>query len=112
MNYNLEKKENGVIEANIALDKEAWDKALTSAYEKNKGKYNIPGFRKGHAPRNIIEKTYGAGAFFNDAIDEVSKKLIRRHPHVFGNDLDAPNNWEDIKKQEKADEALLILDSI
>ncbi|MBR6696731.1 MAG: MazG family protein [Lachnospiraceae bacterium] len=43
-----------------------------------------------------------------DAIDEVSKKLIRRHPHVFGNDLDAPNNWEDIKKQEKKKETLVL----
>ena len=69
MNYNLERKENGIYEASIVLDAKEWDEALASAYEKNKGKFNIPGFRKGHAPRNIIEKTYGQGAFYNDAID-------------------------------------------
>ena len=71
MNYTLEKKENGVYNANITLDKESWEKALNSAYEKNKGKFNIPGFRKGHAPRNVIEQSYGKGAFMNDALDEV-----------------------------------------
>ena len=71
MQYNLEKKENGVFVANVTVEKEDWDKALNTAYEKNKGKFNIPGFRKGHAPRNIIEKTYGAGAFMNEALDEV-----------------------------------------
>lgn len=71
MKYAIEKKENGVFEAKVSVEKQDWDKALNSAYEKNKGKFNIPGFRKGHAPRNIIEKTYGAGAFMNEAIDEV-----------------------------------------
>lgn len=71
MKYTVEKKENGVYVANVNVEKQDWDKALNTAYEKNKGKFNIPGFRKGHAPRNIIEKTYGAGAFMNEAIDEV-----------------------------------------
>jgi len=69
--YNLEKKEKGVIDAKVVVDSAEWDKALNNAYEKNKGKFNIPGFRKGHAPRAIIEKTYGPGAFINEAIDEV-----------------------------------------
>ena len=71
MKYNLEKKEKGVIDAKVVVDSAEWDKALNNAYEKNKGKFNIPGFRKGHAPRAIIEKTYGPGAFINEAIDEV-----------------------------------------
>ena len=71
MKYSLEKKENGKYLANITIEKEEWDKALNAAYEKNKGKFNLPGFRKGHAPRNIIEKTYGTGAFMNEALDEV-----------------------------------------
>ena len=70
MNYNL-KKENGICEAVFVVEKQEWENALNSAYEKNKGKYNIPGFRKGHAPRNMIEKTYGAGAFINEALDDI-----------------------------------------
>ena len=92
MQYNLEKKENGVFEANVTVEKQDWDKALNTAYEKNKGKFNIPGFRKGHAPRNIIEKTYGAGAFMNEALDEVYylayTQILREHEEV--KPVDAP----------------------
>ena len=92
MQYNLEKKENGVFVANVTVEKEDWDKALNTAYEKNKGKFNIPGFRKGHAPRNIIEKTYGAGAFMNEALDEVYylayTQILRENEEV--KPVDAP----------------------
>ncbi len=92
MQYNLEKKENGVYVANITIDKDSWNKALNTAYEKNKGKFNIPGFRKGHAPRNIIEKTYGAGAFMNEALDEVYylsyTQILKEHEEV--KPVDAP----------------------
>lgn len=86
MNYDLVKKENGVFEATVKVEKDEWEQSINSAYEKNKGKYNIPGFRKGHAPRNMIEKTYGAGAFMNDALDEVYYKayttILREHEEV------------------------------
>lgn len=92
MQYNLEKKENGVYVANVTVEKQDWDKALNTAYEKNKGKFNIPGFRKGHAPRNIIEKTYGAGAFMNEALDEVYylayTQILRENTEV--QPIDAP----------------------
>ena len=92
MQYNLEKKENGVFEAKVSVSKEDWDKALNTAYEKNKGKFNIQGFRKGHAPRSIIEKTYGAGAFMNEALDEVYylayTQILREHEEV--RPVDAP----------------------
>ena len=98
MNYNLEKKENGIYSASIVLDAKEWDEALASAYEKNKGKFNIPGFRKGHAPRNIIEKTYGQGAFYNDAIDAVYYNayttILKDHAEI--KPIDAPKL--DIKK--------------
>ena len=71
MKHLVEKKENGIYEAKVSVEKEEWEKALNSAYEKNKGKYNIPGFRKGHAPKSVIEQTYGKGAFMNEALDEI-----------------------------------------
>ena len=92
MQYNLEKKENGVFVSTVTVDKQDWDKALNAAYEKNKGKFNVPGFRKGHAPRNIIEKTYGVGAFMNEALDEVYymayTQILREHEEV--KPVDAP----------------------
>ena len=71
MKHVIEKKENGIYEAKVSVEKEEWEKALNSAYEKNKGKFNIPGFRKGHAPKSVIEQTYGKGAFMNEALDEI-----------------------------------------
>ena len=100
MNYELTKKENGLFEASISFDKTEWDNALNASYEKNKGKYNIPGFRKGHAPRNIIEKSYGAGAFMNDALDQLYytayTTILREHEEV--NPIDSPKL--DIKKMD------------
>lgn len=100
MNYELTKKENGLFEATISFDKAEWDNALTASYEKNKGKYNIPGFRKGHAPRNIIEKSYGPGAFMNDALDQLYytayTTILREHEEV--SPIDSPKL--DIKKMD------------
>ena len=92
MVLNVEKKENGIFEATVSLDSKEWQDSLNSAYEKNKGKFNIPGFRKGHAPRNIIEKSYGEGAFVNEALDEVYYKaytqILREHEEI--RPIDAP----------------------
>ena len=74
MKHTVEKKENGIYVANVSVSKETWNEAVNSAYEKNKGKYNVAGFRKGHAPRNVIEQNFGKGAFYNEALDEVYYK--------------------------------------
>ena len=61
--YTYEKKEKeGVLK--IKISKEVWENAVEEAYQKNKGKYNIQGFRKGRAPRKVIEQTYGDTVFF------------------------------------------------
>lgn len=91
--FTFEKKDKqGVLKINIS--KEDWEKAVENSYEKNKGKFNIQGFRKGKAPRKVIEKNYGDTVFFDDAFDEVisneySKFLEENtnvvpagHPHV------------------------------
>ncbi len=86
MKYDLLKKENGVVEANIQLDAQEWSDSVEKAYQKNKSKYSIPGFRKGHAPRNVIEKTYGAGVFIQDALDDVFymvySQILKEHEEV------------------------------
>lgn len=55
----------------VSVDAEAFNKAIETAYKKASKKIEIPGFRKGHAPKNIIEAKYGEGFFFDDAIDEL-----------------------------------------
>ena len=54
----------------IGVDKETFEAAVNRAYKKNVGKINVPGFRKGKAPRIIIEKMYGKGVFYEDAIND------------------------------------------
>ena len=69
---NLEKRENSAIAVTVTISPEEFDKALTAAYKKTKNSIYIPGFRKGKAPRTIIEKMYGEGVFYDDAINELA----------------------------------------
>ncbi len=68
MNYTIEQLK-GEVKINFSLTTEEWDKYLEKSYVKNKGKFNIPGFRKGRATRKMIEKMYGEGVFFDDAFN-------------------------------------------
>lgn len=69
MKPELIKKEGNSVTFEISIDAVEFDKAIDRAYKKTKSKYNIAGFRKGKAPRKIIELNYGKGVFFNDALD-------------------------------------------
>ncbi|MFZ7131622.1 MAG: trigger factor [Eubacteriales bacterium] len=66
---SIEKVEKNVAIIKIEVAPEDFNKAIHQSYNKNKGKFNIPGFRKGKAPRNIIERHYGNNVFYEDAID-------------------------------------------
>lgn len=61
-------------ELEIQIDRAEFDAAVDAAFKKNAGKMNVPGFRKGKAPRAIIEKMYGNGVFYEDALNEVVPK--------------------------------------
>ena len=66
---SMNKPTGNQVELEISIDKESFVKAVSAAYRKNVGKMNIPGFRKGKAPRSIIEKMYGKGVFYDDALN-------------------------------------------
>ena len=70
MNTKVEKVETNVVELEFEISKEAFEEAVQKAYIKNRSKFNIPGFRKGKAPRHLIERMYGGEAiFYDDAIN-------------------------------------------
>ena len=66
-----EKTEKSVYTLEFSVDKETFDKAVSNVYRKQVGKISVPGFRKGKAPRSVIEKMYGKGFFYEDAVNEV-----------------------------------------
>ena len=67
---NVVVKENHRVELEIEVDAVAFDAAVQRAYEKNVGSINIPGFRKGKAPRKMIEQMYGKEVFYEDAAND------------------------------------------
>ena len=71
MSLKVEKLEHNMVKLTIEVSAEEFEKAMQNSYNKNKGKINIPGFRKGKAPRAMIEKMYGAGIFYEDAANEI-----------------------------------------
>lgn len=69
MSVQVEKLEKNMAKLTVEVAAEEVEKAIQTAYQKAKKSINIPGFRKGKAPRQLIEKMYGKEVFYNDAID-------------------------------------------
>ena len=81
MSVNVEKLEKNMAKLTVEVSAEDFEKAIQGAYLKQKNRINIPGFRKGKAPRVMIEKMYGAGIFYEDA----ANALI---PEAYSNAVD------------------------
>lgn len=71
MSLQVEKLDNGMAKLTIEVAAEELDKAIETAYQKNKNRISIPGFRKGKAPRKMIEQMYGKEVFYEDAANEL-----------------------------------------
>ena len=69
MKYTFEKGEKSSVKITVTLTAKEWAAMQDQAYEKTKGKYQLPGFRKGHVPKSVIEQSYGKGAFYEEAIN-------------------------------------------
>ena len=71
MSLQVEKLEKNMAKLTIEVPAEELEKAIQHAYQKNKNKINVPGFRKGKVPRQMIEKMYGPEIFYDDAANEL-----------------------------------------
>ena len=74
---NVEKKEKSTVSFDVLCDAAEFEKAVDAAYRKNKGKIFVQGFRKGKAPRMVIEGMYGKDVFYEDATDELAPAAFR-----------------------------------
>ena len=75
---NVEKKENNTALFTVQADAAEFEKAVNGAYLKNKSSIYIPGFRKGKAPRAVVEGMYGSEAFYQDALDELAPAAFEK----------------------------------
>ncbi len=87
MKYTTKAAEKSTVKITIKFDGEEWKAAQTQAYMKTRGKFAINGFRKGKAPKNVIENVYGKGVFFEDALNilfsENYPKIVEKEEKKF-----------------------------
>ena len=83
MKSTMEKLSSNKVKLDFAVEAARFDEAMEKAYRKNRSRINVPGFRKGKAPRKVIEMQFGEGVFYEDAIDElfpsVYSEAIKEH---------------------------------
>ncbi len=76
--------ETNKVEFSFSVEKEAFEAAVNKAYLKNKSKISIPGFRKGKATKAIVEKFYGKGVFYEDAMNDILPELLEKYSKETG----------------------------
>ena len=74
MKYTFEKAKKSTVKITIDLTAKEWQSAIELAYEKTKGRYSMPGFRKGKVPKKVLETAYGEGVFYEEAINQAFPK--------------------------------------
>ena len=100
---SVEKQEKSAVELVIEIGAEEFEAAVQKVYLKQRGKIMVPGFRKGKAPRKIIEGMYGSGVFYEDAINELYPKAYA--DAVEQEKLDVVS-WPNVEVQEVGKEGL------
>ena len=71
MSVKVENLEKSMAKLTVEVSAEEFEKAMQNAYQKQKKNISIPGFRKGKVPRQMIEKMYGPGVFYEDAANSI-----------------------------------------
>ena len=76
MTYKVGEKKEGKLVVDFKLDRKEWEAEVEKAYQKNKGKYKLDGFRQGKIPRKVLENTYGEYLFYEDALAAALKPIF------------------------------------
>ncbi|MCH5212219.1 MAG: trigger factor [Oscillospiraceae bacterium] len=71
MAFKCEEVEKNLVKLSFEVSAEEFDKAIDRAYNKNKNKFNVPGFRKGKAPKQVVYRMYGKTAFYDEALNDL-----------------------------------------
>ncbi len=100
MNFTLEKLEKSQIKFFYTASSDEYNETVNAVYNKTKGKYAIPGFRKGHAPRKVIEGMYGPYVFFSDAVNELVDKALSELDASKEYDIVSVDNVDDVDMTE------------
>ena len=87
MKYTFAKGKKSTVKVTIDLNATEWNEAINQAYEKTKGKYSVPGFRKGKVPKKVLESAYGTGVFYEEAINIAFPKyyseVLDKEPTIY-----------------------------
>ncbi len=87
MSFKVEDLGKNMVKLTIEVAAEDFEKALEKSYQKNKNRINVQGFRKGKAPRTVIEKMYGASVFYEDAVNEALPEAYEKAAVESGLDI-------------------------
>ena len=74
MKYTTAAGEKSTVKVTIDFSKEEWEAAIAESYKRTRGKYAVPGFRKGKAPKGVVENYYGKAVFFDEAFNVLYSK--------------------------------------
>lgn len=109
MSVKMEKKEKNIIQLEIEVDASKFEEGLQKSYFKNVKKFNVPGFRKGKVPRNIVERHYGEEVLYEDAINVVCSEAYDKA--VEDNDIHPVDRPDiDIKQIGKGQNLIFVAD--
>lgn len=110
MSYKITKKEKNNYKVEITISAEEWENAVEATYQADKNRFSVQGFRKGKAPRKVIEKNYGEMVFFDGAFE-------RAFSEEYGKFLDENKDFEpivqpDVKIDKFGKEGLVVTASV